>query len=109
MTKTTYLHPRAAVFKPVNARASDESEQYVGTTVFVLCVSGLDAELVRVCPGGSARRTLVVGEPGEEPVVGAVLVVDLERHEQPSAKGDRGEDGTATEDGDADAESLRCV
>jgi hypothetical protein len=75
------LHPRSAVFKPVYAWTSDESKKYVGTTIFVLCVSGLDAELVRVCPGRSARRTLVVREPGEEPVVGAVLVVDLERHE----------------------------
>ena len=90
------------------ARPSDESKEHVGASVFVLRVGCLDAELVRVCPGGAARRALVVREPGEEPVVCAVLVVDLERHEQASAESDRGEDGTAAKDGDAHADAL-CV
>jgi hypothetical protein len=92
----------------VHAWTSNESEKHIGTSVLVLCVGSLDAELVRMCPGGSAGRALVVREPGEEPVVGAVLVVDLERHEQPSAEGNRGEDGTTAEDGDADADALHC-
>jgi hypothetical protein len=92
----------------VHAWTSNESEKHVGASVLVLCVGRLDAELVGMGPGGSASRALVVREPGKEPVVGTVLVVDLERHEQPSAEGNRGEDGTTAEDGDADADALYC-
>jgi len=66
-------------------RASDESEEHVGAAVLVLRVRRLDAELMRVRPDGAARRALVVREPGEEPVVCPVFVIDLERHEQASA------------------------
>ena len=72
----------------------------------MLRVRRLDAELVRVCPGRTTRRALVVREPGEEPVVGAVLVVDFERHEEASAERDRGKDRAATEGGYPDAHAL---
>ena len=91
------------------ARASDELEEDVGVSVLVLRIRRLDAELVRVCPGGATCRTLVVREPGEEPVVRAVLVVDLERHEQTSAQGDRGQNRATSESGYADADALQCV
>jgi len=93
----------------VYARAGDELEEDVGASVLVLRVRRLDAELVRVCPGGATRRALVVREPREEPVVRAVLVVDLERHEQTSAEGDRGQNRAASEGGYADADALQCV
>jgi len=72
-----YLHPGAAVFKPVHAWTSDELEEDVGAAIFVLGVRRLNAELVRVRPRGTTRRALLVREPREEPVVRAVLVVDL--------------------------------
>jgi hypothetical protein len=72
----------------------------------MLRVCRLDAKLVRVCPGRTTRRALVVREPGEEPVVSAVLVVDFERHEETSAERDRGKDRSATEGGYADADAL---
>jgi hypothetical protein len=52
---------------------------------------------------------LVVGEPREEPVVSAVLVVDFERHEETSAERDRGKDRAATEGGYTDAHALFVV
>ena len=91
------------------ARASDEPEEDVGASVLVLRVRRLNAELVRVCPGGTTRRALVVREPCEEPVVRAVLVVDLERHEQTSAEGDRGQNCAASEGSYADADALQCI
>lgn len=72
----------------------------------MLRVCRLDAELVRVCPGWTTRRALVVREPREEPVVSAVLVVNFECHEETSAERDRGEDRAATEDSYADAHAL---
>ena len=104
-----HLHPRAPVLQPVHARAGDEPEQHVRAAVLVLRVGRLDAELVRVRPCGAARRALVVREPGEEPVVCAVLVVDLQRHEQTSAEGDRGQDCAAAEGGYTDADALHRV
>jgi hypothetical protein len=104
-----YLHPRSAVFEPMHARARDELKKHVGATVFMLRVGRLDAELVRVRPSGTTRRALVVREPGEEPVVCAVPVADLERHEQTPAERDRGEDCAAAESGYTDADALRCV
>jgi hypothetical protein len=62
-----------------------------------------------VCPGGTTRRALLMREPGEEPVVRAVPVVDLERHEQTSAECDRGENRAAAEGGYADPYTLHCV
>jgi hypothetical protein len=59
-----------------------------------------------VCPGWTTRRALVVREPREEPVVGAVLVVDFECHEETSAERDRGKDRATTEGGYADAHAL---
>lgn len=76
-SEKTYLHPGAAVLKPVHAWTSDELEEDVGAPVFVLGVRRLDAELVGVCPSGATRGALLVREPREEPVVRAVLVVDL--------------------------------
>ena len=72
----------------------------------MLRVCRLDAELVRVCPGWTARRALVVREPREKPVVGAVLVVDFEGHEETPAERDRGKDRAATEGSYADAHAL---
>ena len=89
------------------ARASDEPEEDVSAPVLVLRVRRLDAELVRVCPGGATRRALVVREPREEPVVRAVLVVNLERHEQTSAESDRGQNRAASEGSYADANALQ--
>jgi hypothetical protein len=74
-----------------------------------LRVCRLDAKLVRVCPGWTTRRALVVREPREEPVVSAVLVVDFERHEETSAERDRGKDRAATEGGYTDAHALFVV
>jgi len=93
----------------VHAWARDEPEEDVGAAVLVLRVGRLDAELVRVRPGRAARRALVVREPREEPVVRAVLVVDLERHEQTSPERDRGENRAAPESGYADADALDCA
>lgn len=104
-----HLHPRAAVLEPVHAGARDEPEEHIGTAVLMLRVRCLEAELVRVRPGGAAHRALLVREPGEEPVVRAVPVVDLERHEQAAAEGDRGEDRTATEGRYANADALQSV
>jgi hypothetical protein len=72
----------------------------------MLRVCGLDAKLVRVCPGWTTRSALVVREPREEPVVSAVFIVDFERHEKTSAERDRGKDRAATEGGYADADAL---
>lgn len=72
----------------------------------MLRICRLDAKLVRVCPGWTTRRALVVREPSEEPVVSTVLVVDFECHEETSAKRDRGKDRAATEGGYADAHAL---
>jgi hypothetical protein len=102
----TDLHPRAAVLEPVCARTSDEAEEHIGTAVLVLRVRRLDAELVRMCPGRTTRRALMVREPREEPVVRAVLVVDFKCDEKTSAEGDRGKDRTATEGGYADSDAL---
>ncbi len=84
----------------------DEAEAHVGAAVAALRVGGLDAELVRVGPGGAAGGALVVREPGEEPGVRAVLVVDLERDEQASAEGDGGKHRGAAEHGDANSDTL---
>jgi hypothetical protein len=65
----------------------DEAEAFVCAAIIALRVGGLDAQLVRMGPGGSAGGALVVREPG----VRAVLVVDLERDEQSSAERDGGE------------------
>ena len=88
------------------ARASNEPEKHIGTAVLVLCVRCLDAELVRMCPGRSTRRALMVCEPLEEPVVRAVLIVDFKCHEESSAEGDRGKDCATTEGGYANANAL---
>ena len=74
----------------------------------MLRVCRLDAKLVRVCPGWTTRRALVVREPREEPVVGAILVVDFKRHEETSAERDRGKDRAATKGGYANPHAL-CV
>ena len=103
------MHPGAAVFKPVHAWTSDELEEDVRAAVLVLRVRRLDAELVRVRPDGTARRALVMREPGEEPVVRAVPVVDFECHEQTSAECDRGENRATAEDRYADADALHCA
>jgi hypothetical protein len=84
----------------------DEAEAYVCAAVVPLRVGGLDAQLVRVGPGGSAGGALVVREPGEEPGVRAVLVVDLERDEQASAERDGGEHRGASEHGDTNSDTL---
>ena len=97
--EAAYLHPRAAVLEPVEAGPGDKAEAYVGAAVAALRVGGLDTELVRVGPGGPAGGALVVREPGEEPGVRAVLVVDLERDEQASAERDGGEYCGAAEHG----------
>jgi hypothetical protein len=68
----------------------------------MLRVCRLDAKLVRVCPGRTTRRALVVREPREEPVVSAVLV-DFECHEETSAERDQGKDCAMTEGGYAHA------
>jgi hypothetical protein len=101
-----YLHPCAAVLEPVYAWSRHETEVYVCTAVVALCVGGLDAELVRVGPGGPAGGTLVVREPGEEPGVRAVLIVDLERDKQASAERDGGKQRSAAENGDANSDAL---
>ncbi len=85
---------------------SNESKKHIGTTVFMLRVCRLDTKLVRMCPSWTTRRALMVREPREEPVICAVLVVDLECHEETSAERDRGKDRAATEDGYADADAL---
>lgn len=103
---TTHLHPCAAVLEPVYAWSSHETEIYVCAAVVALCVGGLDAELVRVGPGGPAGGTLVAREPSEEPGVCAVLVVDLERDEQASAERDGGKQRSAAEHGDANSDAL---
>ena len=102
----TYLHPCAAVLQPVYTWPRDEAETYVRAAVAALCVGGLDAQLVRVGPGGSAGSALVVREPGEEPCVRAVLVIDLERDEQASAERDGGEHRGAAEHGDTNSDTL---
>ena len=93
----------------MHARTGNEPEEHIGTTVLVLCVRRLNAKLVRMCPGRATRRALVVREPCEEPVVRAVLVVDLERHEQTSAEGDRSQNCAASEGSYADADALQCI
>ena len=90
----------------MEAGPGDEAEAYVGAAVAALRVGGLDAKLVRVGPGGPAGGALVVREPGEEPGVRAVLVVDLERDEQASAERNGGEHCGAAEYGQADADTL---
>lgn len=88
------------------ARTSNQPEEHIGTTVLVLRVRRLDAELVRMCPSRTTRRALMVSEPREEPVVCAVLVVDFKRHEETAAEGDRGNHRTTTEGGYANADAL---
>jgi hypothetical protein len=75
----------------VHAGPGDEAEAHVGAAVAALRIGGLDAELMRVGPGGPTGGALVMREPGEEPGVRAVLVVDLERDEQASAEHNGGQ------------------
>ena len=100
------LHPCATVLQPVYTWPRDEAETYVRAAVAALGVGGLDAELVRVRPGGSAGGALVVRKPGKEPCVRAVLVIDLERDEQASAERDGGEHRGTTEHGDTNSDTL---
>lgn len=52
------------------------AEEDVGAAVLVLSVRRLDAELVRMRPGGTVTA-LLVREPYEELVVRAVPVIDF--------------------------------
>jgi hypothetical protein len=70
-------NPGAAVFELVHAWTSDEPEEDVGAAIFVLGARHLDAELVRVRPGGTTRRALLLRMLHEEPVVRAVPLVDF--------------------------------